>query len=124
MHVGSTFSSAAGTITMLPAIHGAPLPHSCPPRLPAPPCSVCLIAGDISPIDVITPLPVLCEDNDVPYIYVPSKARAPAAPRAAGLGSLSRFRSLPNPARLFRCVGADPRPLGPAACRRSWARRG
>ena len=35
--------------------------------------SVCIIAGDISPIDVITPLPVLCEDNDVPYIYVPSK---------------------------------------------------
>lgn len=39
--------------------------------IPAP--SVCVIAGDISPIDVITPLPVLCEDADVPYIYVPSK---------------------------------------------------
>ena len=36
-------------------------------------CRVCIIAGDISPIDVITPLPVLCEDNDVPYVYVPSK---------------------------------------------------
>ena len=34
---------------------------------------MCIIAGDISPIDVITPLPVLCEDNDVPYVYVPSK---------------------------------------------------
>lgn len=34
---------------------------------------MCIIAGDISPIDVITPLPVLCEDNDVPYIYVASK---------------------------------------------------
>ena len=34
---------------------------------------VCIIAGDISPIDVITPLPVLCEDNDIPYVYVPSK---------------------------------------------------
>jgi H/ACA ribonucleoprotein complex subunit 2 len=34
---------------------------------------ICVIAGDISPIDVITPLPVLCEDNDIPYIYVPSK---------------------------------------------------
>ena len=22
---------------------------------------------------MITPLPVLCEDNDIPYIYVPSK---------------------------------------------------
>jgi len=33
----------------------------------------CVIAGDISPIDVITHLPVLCEDNEVTYIYVPSK---------------------------------------------------
>ncbi|PSC72607.1 H ACA ribonucleo complex subunit 2 [Micractinium conductrix] len=40
---------------------------------------VCLIAGDISPIDVITPLPVLCEDNDIPYIYVPSKEELGAA---------------------------------------------
>ncbi|KAJ1493781.1 50S ribosomal protein L30e-like protein [Baffinella frigidus] len=34
---------------------------------------VCVIAGDISPIDVISHLPVLCEDNSVPYIFVPSK---------------------------------------------------
>ncbi|KAI3435548.1 hypothetical protein D9Q98_001613 [Chlorella vulgaris] len=34
---------------------------------------LCLIAGDISPVDVITPLPVMCEDRDIPYIYVPSK---------------------------------------------------
>jgi len=34
---------------------------------------ICIIAGDISPIDVITHLPILCEDNDVAYIYVPSK---------------------------------------------------
>lgn len=32
-----------------------------------------MIAGDISPIDVITHLPVFCEDRDVPYIFVPSK---------------------------------------------------
>ncbi|KAF9433449.1 homoserine O- acetyltransferase [Entomortierella beljakovae] len=32
-----------------------------------------LIAGDISPIDVITHVPVLCEDNDVPYVFLPSK---------------------------------------------------
>jgi H/ACA ribonucleoprotein complex subunit 2 len=32
-----------------------------------------IIAGDIQPIDVITHLPVLCEDSGVPYIYVPSK---------------------------------------------------
>lgn len=32
-----------------------------------------VIAGDISPGDVISHLPVLCEDNSVPYIFVPSK---------------------------------------------------
>ncbi|KAI8342318.1 RNA-binding protein Nhp2 [Chlamydoabsidia padenii] len=32
-----------------------------------------VIAGDISPIDVIAHLPVLCEDSNVPYVFVPSK---------------------------------------------------
>lgn len=32
-----------------------------------------IIAGDISPMDVISHLPVLCEDNDVPYVFIPSK---------------------------------------------------
>lgn len=35
---------------------------------------VCVIAGDISPIDVICHIPIACEENDVPYVYVPSKA--------------------------------------------------
>ncbi|KAL3837867.1 hypothetical protein ACJIZ3_022458 [Penstemon smallii] len=34
---------------------------------------ICVIAGNISPIDVITHVPVLCEEADIPYIYVPSK---------------------------------------------------
>mmetsp|Transcript_71718 Transcript_71718/g.149706 ORF Transcript_71718/g.149706 Transcript_71718/m.149706 type:complete len:147 (-) Transcript_71718:147-587(-) len=34
---------------------------------------ICVIAGDISPIDVISHLPCLCEDNSVHYIFVPSK---------------------------------------------------
>lgn len=34
-----------------------------------------VIAGDISPLDVISHLPVLCEDHDVPYIFVPSKEK-------------------------------------------------
>ncbi|TPX35083.1 hypothetical protein SmJEL517_g02507 [Synchytrium microbalum] len=34
---------------------------------------VVIIAGDISPIDVITHIPILCEENNVPYVYVPSK---------------------------------------------------
>ncbi|KAG5191246.1 RNA-binding protein Nhp2 [Tribonema minus] len=40
---------------------------------------VCVIAGDISPIDVITHLPVYCEENEVRYMYVPSKQDLGAA---------------------------------------------
>ncbi|KAK9448777.1 L30e-like protein [Limtongia smithiae] len=38
-----------------------------------------VIAGDISPADVISHIPVLCEDNSVPYIFVPSKEDLGAA---------------------------------------------
>ncbi|TPX71869.1 hypothetical protein SpCBS45565_g00936 [Spizellomyces sp. 'palustris'] len=34
---------------------------------------VVVIAGDISPVDVITHVPILCEEANVSYIYVPSK---------------------------------------------------
>uniref|UniRef100_A0A5B6Z7J2 H/ACA ribonucleoprotein complex subunit 2 n=1 Tax=Davidia involucrata TaxID=16924 RepID=A0A5B6Z7J2_DAVIN len=34
---------------------------------------LCVIAGNISPVDVITHVPILCEEADIPYIYVPSK---------------------------------------------------
>ncbi|PSR89073.1 H/ACA ribonucleoprotein complex subunit 2-like protein [Actinidia chinensis var. chinensis] len=34
---------------------------------------LCIIAGNISPIDVITHVPILCEESDIPYIYVSSK---------------------------------------------------
>merc|ERR1712086_313645 len=40
---------------------------------------ICVIAGNISPMDVISHLPILCEDNDVPYIYVRSKEDLGAA---------------------------------------------
>ena len=33
----------------------------------------CVIAGDVSPIDVITHLPIMCEDRNIPYLYVPSR---------------------------------------------------
>ena len=32
-----------------------------------------VIAGDVSPIDVISHIPVVCEDNKIPYAYVPSR---------------------------------------------------
>jgi H/ACA ribonucleoprotein complex subunit 2 len=38
-----------------------------------------IIAGDISPIDVITHMPVVCEEADVAYCFVPSKQDLGAA---------------------------------------------
>ena len=38
-----------------------------------------VIAGDISPIDVVTHVPILCEEADVPYVYVHSKEELGAA---------------------------------------------
>ena len=32
-----------------------------------------ILAGDISPIDVISHLPVACEEASLPYAYVPSR---------------------------------------------------
>ena len=32
-----------------------------------------ILAGDISPIDVISHIPILCEDSKIPYCYVKSK---------------------------------------------------
>lgn len=32
-----------------------------------------ILAGDISPPDVISHIPVLCEDSSVPFIFIPSK---------------------------------------------------
>merc|ERR1712137_1143325 len=40
---------------------------------------LCIIAGDISPIDVIPHLPILCEEAGIPYIYVPTKQELGAA---------------------------------------------
>lgn len=34
---------------------------------------ILVLAGNVSPIDVISHLPVLAEENDIPYIYVPAK---------------------------------------------------
>ncbi|EGG13388.1 ribosomal protein L7Ae [Cavenderia fasciculata] len=34
---------------------------------------ICIIAGDVSPIDVLSHIPVMCEERNIKYIYVPSK---------------------------------------------------
>ena len=40
---------------------------------------IVVLAADISPMDVISHIPVLCEDHGVPYIFVPSRAELGAA---------------------------------------------
>jgi H/ACA ribonucleoprotein complex subunit 2 len=34
---------------------------------------VCIIAADVSPVDVISHIPVLCEENHIPYVFVRSR---------------------------------------------------
>ncbi len=41
-----------------------------------------VMAGDSNPIEILLHLPLLCEDKNVPYVFVPSKA---ALGRAAGV---------------------------------------
>ena len=43
------------------------------------PTAVIIIAADISPMDVISHIPVLCEDHGIPYIFVPSRVELGAA---------------------------------------------
>ncbi|PLB35066.1 putative small nuclear ribonucleoprotein complex protein Nhp2 [Aspergillus candidus] len=38
------------------------------------PGGVVILAGDISPMDVISHIPVLCEDHGIPYVFVSSRA--------------------------------------------------
>lgn len=34
---------------------------------------LCVLAGDVTPIDIYCHLPVVCEDKNIPYCFVPSK---------------------------------------------------
>jgi H/ACA ribonucleoprotein complex subunit 2 len=56
---------------------------------------LCIIAGDISPIDVISHVPIMCEDAGIPYCYVSSKQELGAA------GSTKRTTSV------VLCLGTD-----------------
>ncbi|XP_053204876.1 H/ACA ribonucleoprotein complex subunit 2-like protein [Panonychus citri] len=40
---------------------------------------ITIIAGDVTPIDVISHLPVLCEDKDIPFAFVPLRYDISAA---------------------------------------------
>lgn len=37
-------------------------------------CRLCVLAGDISPMDVISHIPVFCESNGVGFVFVTAKA--------------------------------------------------
>ena len=50
------------------ALTSAELPHA-----------IVILAADISPMDVISHIPVLCEDFNIPYLFVPSRAALGAA---------------------------------------------
>lgn len=56
-----------------------------------------VLAGDISPIDVTSHIPVLCEDSSNPYVYVPSKEQ---------LGSVSNTK---RPTSVVMIVPTGPR---------------
>lgn len=34
---------------------------------------LCVFAGDVTPIDIYCHLPIVCEDKNIPYCFVPSK---------------------------------------------------
>lgn len=40
---------------------------------------IVVLAADISPMDVISHIPVLCEDHGVPYVFIPSRVELGAA---------------------------------------------
>lgn len=35
---------------------------------------LCVLAADITPIDVITHIPLMCEERSIPYVYIRSRA--------------------------------------------------
>mmetsp|Transcript_38316 Transcript_38316/g.44644 ORF Transcript_38316/g.44644 Transcript_38316/m.44644 type:complete len:138 (+) Transcript_38316:70-483(+) len=34
---------------------------------------ICILAGDVSPVDVISHIPIQCETKGIPYMFVPSR---------------------------------------------------
>lgn len=35
--------------------------------------ALCVFAGDVTPVDIYCHLPIVCEDKNIPYCFVPSK---------------------------------------------------
>jgi U4/U6 small nuclear ribonucleoprotein SNU13 len=45
-------------------------------------CEFIILTADVEPIEIVLHLPLLCEDKNVPYVFVPSKI---ALGRACGV---------------------------------------
>lgn len=41
--------------------------------------SICIFAGDVTPVDTMCHLPAVCEEKGIPYTYTPSRADLGAA---------------------------------------------
>lgn len=54
-------------------------PAGNPTAASALPSGIVVLAADISPIDVISHIPVLCEDHNIPYVFLTSRAELGAA---------------------------------------------
>eukprot|EP01098_Paradermamoeba_levis_P002655 TRINITY_DN1308_c0_g1_i1.p1 TRINITY_DN1308_c0_g1~~TRINITY_DN1308_c0_g1_i1.p1 ORF type:complete len:147 (+),score=52.08 TRINITY_DN1308_c0_g1_i1:109-549(+) len=66
---------------------------------------IMVIAADISPIDVISHVPVLCEQNEIPYIYVPSKQElgvASQTKRPTSVVLITPFKDKEKDEKLFK----------------------
>ncbi|KAE8353637.1 L30e-like protein [Aspergillus coremiiformis] len=61
-----------GVKEVVKALRKSPVPA---PNAPlSTPNGVVILAADISPMDVISHIPVLCEDHGIPYVFVTSRA--------------------------------------------------
>ncbi|KAJ0424847.1 50S ribosomal protein L30e-like protein [Aspergillus carlsbadensis] len=61
-----------GVKEVVKALRKSPIPA--PNETVSIPSGVVVLAADISPMDVISHIPVLCEDHGIPYIFVTSRA--------------------------------------------------
>ena len=39
---------------------------------------LCVLGGNVSPMDVITHIPGICEDEDIPFVFLPTKEQISA----------------------------------------------
>lgn len=66
-----------GVKEVVKALRKSPVPA---PNAPIDiPNGIVILAADISPMDVISHIPVLCEDHGIPYVFVTSRAELGAS---------------------------------------------